>query len=226
MFELDPETIDLISAAFGAFITLVIFSYLLTDKLLFRWALALLVGCGIGYTLGLVVQSSITNFSTQLRLAQSSVEGVLFVIPPLLLGLLLCLRSFAASKRLGWLAGLGNISIGYLVGVGSAVAISGAILGTVIPQINASGTALRMDSDLGELLQGIITPIATITSLLVFSPLQRGKDEQLNLIMVWVRRFGRFCIVVALAVAFSGALTSALTALVVQVWNILELIIG
>lgn len=218
MFGLDNQTIETIGVFIGVVITVMIFSYLLTDKLLFRWGLALLVGCGVGYTLGLAVRFFIVDLWGQLNSAKSVIEKI-FVTLPLLLGLLLCLRSFASSKRLGWLAAFGNISVGYLVGVGTAVAISGAILGTIIPQVTASGTAMNMQG-----WQGIIVIVGVVTSLLTFSPLRHEKDGHPNPVMLWLQRFGRVFIIVALAVAFSGALTSALTALVVRCWYIFDLL--
>ena len=47
---------DILGLIVGAVVTLLIFSYLLGDNVLYRWALALLVGTAIGYTTGIAIQ--------------------------------------------------------------------------------------------------------------------------------------------------------------------------
>jgi len=219
MGTLDPETIGLFV---GAIITLMIFSYLLTDNVLFRWALALLVGGGIGYALGMAWRFVLLDWITKALKSESIPEKVVYAVP-LALGVLLLLKGFTTSKLLGRLAVLGNVAMGYLVGVGTAVALSGALMGTLIPQVTETGTAVTLDKGLPGLLQGIIMLIGTIASLLVFSPHRHEKEGRVRPTMTWIQRVGKFFIILALAVAFSGALTSALSALVMRIWQIAEL---
>jgi len=217
----DPETIGLFV---GAIITLMIFSYLLTDNVLFRWALALLVGGGIGYALGVAWQFVLLDWITKALESESIPEKIVYAVP-LALGVLLLLKGFTTSKLLGRLAVLGNVAMGYLVGVGTAVALSGALMGTLIPQVTETGTAVTLDEGLPGLVQGIIMMIGTIASLLVFSPRRHEKEGRARPAMIWIQRIGKFFIILALAVAFSGALTSALSALVMRIWKIAELVL-
>ncbi len=219
---------DIIGLLIGTVITLMIFGYLLGDTKLFgwafRWALAILVGAGVGYALGVALRFILWDWILSMLRADSVGEKVFYVVP-LLLGCLLLLKWFASSKLklFAGLASLGNISIAYLVGVGTAIALSGVLLGTLIPQTIATGTALSSRSGMG-LIPGLILVVGTVTSLWTFSSRRRtSKDGQMPLLAQWIQRLGHFFIVLALAVAFSGALTSALTSLVVRIWQILEL---
>ena len=219
--DMDPETIGLfVSAA----ITLLIFGYLFADNVLYRWALALLVGGGIGYALGVAWQFVLLDWITKALASDSIPEKVVYVVP-LALGVLLLLKGITGSKFLGQLAVLGNISMGYLVGVGTAVALSGALLGTLIPQAMEAGTAVTLDQGLPGLLQGTVMLIGTLATLLVFSPRRHEKEGRTRPVMMLIQGVGKFFIILALAVTFSGALTSALSALVMRIWQIAELIL-
>jgi multisubunit Na+/H+ antiporter MnhB subunit len=67
-------------------------------------------------------------------------------------------------------------------------------------------------------IQGIVMLIGTITSLLVFSPRPRTHNGEIKPAARWLQRVGNFFVVVALAAAFAGAVTSGLT-LWVERWS-------
>jgi len=209
----------------GVVISLMIFSYLLGDNILYRWALALLVGSSVGYALGMAWLFILKDwFSIVLGAGTASVfERIVYVVP-LILGVLLLLKGLVNIKSMRQIALLGNISIGYLLGVGSGVAISGALTGTLIPQMLATGSAISLDQPQDRLLMGVIAMIGTIASLIVFSPRQKPQNKSLRVLwrgMTWV---GRLFITLALAVVFSGAITTAMTLLIDHIWQIIELI--
>ena len=219
----DLPILDTIGMIVGAIITLMIFSYLLGDNVLYRWALALLVGCGLGYALGIAVLFVLRDW---LMLAQSADSASLqvYYFVPVFLGVLLLFKGFASSKILGPLAVLGNIPMGYLVGIGSAVAISGALLGTLFPQVQSTGSAVSLNIAPLRFLHGVILLVGTITSFLVFSPRPRTQDGEIKPGALWLQRVGRFFIVVALAATFAGAVTSGLTLWVERWAQIIELV--
>jgi len=217
---------DILGLIIGAVITLVIFSYVLGDNVLYRWALALLVGCAVGYATGVAVRLVLEEWITPALAAESLELGLVLAIP-LALGGLLLLKGFPPTRLLGRIAVLGNIPLGYLVGVGAAVAISGAVTGTLIPQVLATGDALKPESDLLTLLQGVIVLLGTVFTLLYFAPrpTEAGSTEgERSPLARWSGRLGQFFLIVALGTAFSGAITSALTALVMRLWRIAELL--
>ena len=210
-------TPDMIGLIVGAALTLIIFSYLLGDNVLYRWVLALLVGSGAGYVMGIALRFLLVDWLGQARTAENSVVRIFYFIP-LFLGILLLLKGFTSSKLLGRLAVLGNIPMAYLLGTGAAVSIAGALLGTLFPQIQATGNTLTMQNFPWGLLQGLVMLTGTMTALLVFSPKARVHEGERKPVVVWLQRIGQFFIIVALAAAFAGAITSGLT-LWVERWS-------
>ncbi len=209
----------------GAILTLLIFSYLLKDTILYRWALALLVGCGVGYGLGLAWHHILREWI--MRTLASSQSGMkLFYAGPLILGTLLLFKGFSPNKALGRLAVLGNIPLAFLVGVGTATAVSGALVGTLIPQMISTGEAFSLEHGSLGLIQGLIIVCGTITTLLVFSSAVKKQVEYGggNLVLNWITRIGQVFIAIALGFTFSGAVTSALTALIMRLWKLSELL--
>jgi hypothetical protein len=208
---------DVIGLIVGAALTIIIFSYLFSDNVLYRWVLALLVGSGAGYVMGIALRFLVLDWLAQARTAESPVVRIFYFVP-LLLGILLLFKGFASSKLLGRFTVLGNIPMGYLLGTGAAVAIAGALLGTLFPQIRATGDALTMANFPWGLLQGVVMLVGTVTALLVFSPRARGREGEIKPAARWLQRTGQFFIIVALATVFAGAITSGLT-LWIERWS-------
>jgi hypothetical protein len=208
----------------GAILTLLIFSYLLKDTILYRWALALLVGCGVGYGLGLAWHHILREWVTH-TLSASTIETYIFYISPLVLGAMLLFKGFASGKPFGRLAGLGNIPLAFLVGVGAATAVSGALVGTLIPQILATGDVLSLENSSFAFIQGLIVVCGTVATLLFFSSSIKKQVEvgEGNTALRWITRIGQVFIAITLGFTFSGAVTSALTALIMRLWNLSEL---
>ena len=219
-----PIDLEMIGLIVGAVLTLMLFSYVFGDNVLYRWALALLVGGSTGYLLGVLLKQVLWGWIL-VALDSSARVGERFVyVIPLLLGVLLIFKGFASPKVQGNLGLLGNITMGFLLGVGAAVAVSGALLGTLIPQMTATGAALSLGKPPWGVLQGLVVMVGVGTSLLVFSPRERNPRGRFGLLWRWTERLGYFFILCALALLFSGALTTALTTLVLQVWRIFHLI--
>jgi hypothetical protein len=220
---------ELLGLVVGAIITVALGSYLIGDNIIYRWVLAILVGAGVGYALGIVLNYLWWDwFFKGMREAQTIVARIRYVVP-MLLGALLLLKAFPRISH--W----GNVSMGAMLGVGAGVAVSGALLGTIIPQIEVAGTAiLSQDS----VFVGILSIAGTICALLVFAsfPLRmasnapHSKWQQVFRVMITgIQNVGRFFIIIGLGMAFSGAITSALTLLVDRLWDfvkLIELIIG
>jgi len=212
---------DLIGLLMGTVITLLIFSYVLGDNFLFRWVLAVLVGGGVGYALGVTWHYVLLRWFTRALNPAAPVTERVFYVIPMFLGMLLLLKGFTSPKFQTRLGLLGNIPMGYLLGVGATVAISGALVGTLIPQAFMVGNAIAASDGLG--VQGVLALMGTIAAFMAFSPRPSDKAGRFYLVEHIWQRIGRFFIVVALAVAFSGAITSALTTLVLQVWRVFQL---
>ena len=213
------ETLGLVA---GAIVTLLIFSYLLKDSVLYRWALALLVGSATGYVLGTAVDFVLRRWIRPALQSPDSTTQVGYIVP-LLLGALLLLKGFPPRRLMGRIATIGNLSLGFLVGVGAAVAVSGALTGTLIPQVLATGAAVTFENGIMGLIQGLVLALGTSVTLLVFT-VRRPAQADASIWGRFWRTLGHFFLAVALGVAFAGAITSGLTALVQRVMQIIELI--
>lgn len=193
----------------GAVLTLLIFSYLLGDNPLYRLALHLFVGALLGYSFGVVLRDVFLD----MVLEQLSTDP-LAVVVPVVLGILLLFKGFPRQ------AYVGNLSVAYLVGVGAAVALSGALLGTLVPQIGATGRALSLASRASfrtGLLDGLLIVVGTVCTLMIFNFAAR---RQGGLAGAWTQivrltsGVGRVFLIVAFGIAFAGALTTSLSVLI------------
>src|SRR5690606_34328912 len=106
------------------------YSYLWKDNWLYRLAVHILVGVSVGYGAAVVLQSAVLPRLRELQQNPAATESLLWFVPVALSLLLL-------FKLVPRIAPLANSTVAALVGVGAAVALVGAIAGTLIPQIIA-----------------------------------------------------------------------------------------
>src|SRR5215211_5951026 len=121
------ELIELISGLIGLLLTLMVFSYLIGDNPLFRIAVYLFIGVASGYAATVV-----WHYVLIPKLFQSLSALNPLSIVPLVFGISLLAK---LSPRFSW---VGNFAMAVLVGVGAAAAVGGALLGTLMPQVQAS----------------------------------------------------------------------------------------
>lgn len=182
-----PETSNTIAIVTGAVLTLMILSYLIGDSFLFRLAVHILVGAGAAYAAVAVID--VLNVRLAQPLIQRNNSGdILVAVVGLILSLLLL---FKASPRSAW---LGNISVGYLIGVGAAVALGGALFGTLGPQVMATASPAGglfgpTNSDGFIFLLNIIILVGTIVTLLSFGYYRTARGSLLGGATTVGRRF-------------------------------------
>ncbi len=208
-------TVDLIGLIVGTLLTLLVLSYILGDNPLYRLALHLLVGATVGYG---VAVTTVTVFRTILPALQSDSPDRARVLIPLILGILLLFKGF--PRWSAW----GNFSTALLVGVGAAVAVGGALVGTIIPQTAAVGSLsgwLREGS--AGLINGLIVMTGTICALLAFA---FAAPRQPTLRRIWngsvgvLGQVGRLFLLAAFGAAFGMALTASLSVMVGRVYAV------
>jgi hypothetical protein len=210
---------DLIPAGISFLVTVLILSYLFGDNPLFRATVYVFVGAAAGYVAA-VAWNEVINPS----LVQPIWTGAIFsdprqialVIP--LLGSALLL--FKMSPRLSH---LGQLPMAYLVGVGAAVAIGGAVMGTLLPQIGATLNGFDLSSGASsadtafKFINGIVVLVGVIGTLVFFQfGATQKADGSVNRnilvnILSWV---GRVYIAITFGVLFAGVYMAALTALI------------
>ncbi len=142
-----------IGVLIGFTLTLFIYSYLFGDNPLYRLAVHLLVGVSAAYAAILIVQQVLLPIYDQIALDPLALDSLLWLIPTMM-ALLLIIKRLPAT----W---LGNIPIAYLIGVGAALALLGAIQGTLFPQIFGIGQVTSA-------WVGVITALFTTITLLSF----------------------------------------------------------
>jgi hypothetical protein len=204
---------DLVTGGISFLLTLMVLSYLIGDNPLFRIAIYIFIGVSAGYVAA-VAWHQVLYPRLVLPLLSASLGERLLLIIPLVLALLLLLK---LSSRT---ASLGTLPMAFLVGVGAAVAIGGAVMGTIFPQTQASMNVFNLATAgqyrLERIFEGVFLLVGTVTTLVYFNfsakataagP-QRGKLVRL---FSWV---GQIFIAITFGVLFAGVFMAALTALI------------
>ena len=192
---------DQIGLWIGFILTLMVFSYLLGDNFLYRLAVYVFVGLAAGFVTMVTVESVLLPWLH--ATVQSGVVGnqVLGAVP-FILGLLLLFKGQQRFHRLG------NLALAFVVGIGTAVALVGAISGTLLPLANATATSVG-----GDALNGFILVLGVVCTLIYFQYLARrvpGGETRRGLVVRAFGAVGQGFIVVTLGALYGGAILSGL----------------
>lgn len=210
---------ELIGGIVGALLTILILSYILGDNPLYRLALHVLVGASVGYA---VAVAAVTVFRRAVLPALlQDVSGRQYgLIIPVLLGVLLLFKSVPR-----W-ASLGNFSTAFLIGVGAAVAMGGALLGTIVPQMSASGSLSNwIQAGPFGLVNGLVVMIGTVCALLAFTFTVREQPGVRGLfgkLIKFAGRIGRLFLLAAFGAMFAGAFSASASVLIGHVYALIE----
>lgn len=213
-------SLELLSALVGLILTLMIFSYLIGDNPLFRVAVYIFIGVSSGYAAAVVWHYVLVPKLFEPLQTSDANQLLLMVIP-----LILCISLLAKlAPRISW---IGNIAMAVLVGVGAAAAIAGALLGTLIPQVQASIDAFDLSggSAFTKLFEGTVMLVGTVATLASFhfsagrAPDGTPKRNRILEIVAWV---GRLFIAITFGVLFAGVYMAALTAMLERLNSIIN----
>ncbi len=170
----------------GAVLTVLVLTYIIGDNVLFRLAAYILIGAGAAYA-AVVVIFDVLWPGIQEALARAAARDFSLLIIEVIALLLGVMVWFKASPRLAW---IGNIPMGYLIGVGAATVLGGAIIGTLGPQIVAAGAPVTSPSGgRPDVILTIIAGFGTIVTLLSFGYYRVGRNDPLQIVNVLGRRF-------------------------------------
>ena len=230
---ISPEMFNLMTGMISFLFTLLVFSYVIGDNPLFRAAVYIFVGVSSGYIAAVAVWLVILPRLVY-PLMSAITSGDMFnltVMLPLVLVSLGALMLILPRQT-----GLGRIVLAFLVGVGAAVTLAGALGGTLIPQVQGTINAFDMDAaaarniGFGEAVgSGAIILIGTVLTLAYFHFGARQKPDGT------MRRFGliealawggRIFIGIALGAVFAGVYAAALTALIERIASLINFILG
>lgn len=217
-------SIELISAVVGFILTLMIFSYLIGDNPLFRIAVYIFIGVSSGYAATVIWQYVLMP---KLIEPLGDPNQLVLLVVPLILSFSLLAK---LSPRISW---IGNFAMAVLVGVGAAAAVGGALLGTLVPQVQASIDAFDFSSATSasdiflRLVDGGVMLVGTSLTLAAFHfSAQRAADgtPKRNRILDGLAWVGRIFIAITFGVLFVGIYLAALTAMIERLSFIINFI--
>jgi len=227
MIGMELNLMDLVGGFVAFFLTLFVLSYALGDNALFRLAIHLFIGVSAGFVLASAFYGVL--WPQLLRpIAFGTTDERLASLVPFLLALLLAAKAF---PRISF---LGSPVTAFLVGVGAATVVGGALLGTLFPQAIASMSLLDVTSIIqsggdvgiaflngGLVLLGLIVTLASFQfgTRIIHSPSIRPIWK----LVYWI---GRFFIAITFGVIFAGVLAASLTALVERFQFILQFLLS
>jgi hypothetical protein len=212
---------DLIWGIVGFALSIMIFSYLIGDNPLFRFAVHIFIGVSAG-VVAVIVIYQVLYPRLVLPFINGTSEQKLVTFFPLVLSILLL---FKVSPRLGK---VGHIPSAYLLGVGVAVTIGGTVLGTIFPQSLSTIESFGKQFSASEKLEGVLILIATISTLLYFyfgANLEMGKPLKRPAWIEWSAKVGQVFILITLGAIFAGVYVTSISALserLTTFWDLLS----
>lgn len=209
---------DIIGSLIAVVLTLMVFSYIIGDNALFRLASHIFVGVAIGYAMIVITHEVFIPTLT----AGSSASATLVAF---LLSFFLLFKIRPTQNVLG--STLGSISLAFVLGVGAALAISGALFGTLLPQVAASIFSLNpadypnTETEVGAVtwLNNVIIFLGTIGTLFYFTFAVRSHGLFSGLregtIRFWAG-MGRLMIIFTLGALFANTVGARVALLVAR----------
>lgn len=192
---------ELIGLIVGLILTLFIFSYVYGDNVLYRLAVHLLIGVSAGYATVVAVREVFIPIGQQIQADPTAPTNVLWFVP---LGLVVLL----ALKWVRPIAWISNSAVAMLVGVGAAVALVGAITGTLLPQVLARSSSNGLLNLLGAFF--------TVCALLYFQFTGRANEDGENVEATWLKyltQIGQAVLMITFGALFASLLSSSLVLL-------------
>jgi hypothetical protein len=224
-----PSSLEFLAGLSSFTFTLLVFSYLIGDNPLFRFSIYSFTGVSAGY-IAAVAWWQVLLPRLVIPLMGGTMGEKLFLFLPMLGALLILMK---LSPRL---AGLARPVMAFLVGVGAAVTIAGALNGTLIPQVGGTVNAFdltaasaRNINPLEALFNALVILCGTIFSLISFHFGARSRpDGSINRsglieIPAWI---GRIFIGITLGVVFAGVYAAALTAMIERIASLIKFLGG
>jgi hypothetical protein len=214
---------DVLVGLLSFLFTLMILSYLVGDNPLFRVAIHIFVGVTAGYVTLIVFQQVILN-KLILPMAGGDWVRTIVLIFPAIMGLFLLTK---IHPKYQW---LGRWVVAFLVGVGAAATVAGALTGTLLPQTWASINlfdvqGLEPKAAAERLTEGFFILLGTLTTLAYFQFSVRqsaAKSGRRGLFMRIVSAVGEIFLAITFGALFAGVLASALAAMVNRIQSIVD----
>ncbi len=198
--------LSLATGLLGVVLTLMVFSRLLGDNPAFRTVQYLFVGVSIGYAFVVIYHqvlrpnavAAVAALNDPLRL------GVLLL--PFMLGILLLAR-VAGRQQISWVA---NLPLALIFGVGAALALGGALVGTLMPQLR--DLARPISGDPAQAVGAVLLALGVVLTLCYFY-FTVPRETLAGRVVAVGARMGRWLLMIAFGFFLAGGLLTYLTAL-------------
>ena len=217
MIVFDPNNLDLLGTILGYGFTLIIFSFIIGDNLLFRFAIHVFVGVAAGYVTVMTWYNVLLPGIVVPIIGGSQAERF-FALLALVLSILLFMKVF--QRLSGW----GSPVVAYLVGVGAATVIGGAVLGTLFPQVLASINLFDFPGLFEDsvpvwmqISNAVVILVGTFSALIFFHFGARYGHDRHPERAAWISAIawiGQIFIAITFGVVFAGVYIASMTAFV------------
>ncbi len=198
-------------------LTLMVLSYILGDNPLFKLAEHIFVGVSVGY---------IILVAWHLVIVPAASWPLAAKLPPFLLGLLLVLKILPAQSQI--VSALGAVALAFLIGVGAAAAVGGALLGTLYPQaLSTAAINLNFNNPLyadapypwmhNQWLSSLVIILGVIGTFFYFTFMHRPQGFLGGFREGFVNFFagmGRWVILITLGALFANTVSARIALLV------------
>mgnify|MGYP001090453502 CR=1 FL=1 len=222
---------EIIWGSVGLLLTVMVLSYLIGDNVLFKFAAHVFIGLTAGYLVVLIINQILVPLMVEPMIAGSNIERLWLAIPIVLVALLLL-------GQLPRFSGVSSLPLAFLAGLTAAIAIGGAVFGTLIPQslvvveafdpaqwyADPSRTWLRI-------LEAVVMLAGVVGTLSYFhfgrkrAPANAIEETQRPRVFEALGKVGQVFIGITLGAVFAGLFSSALFALIDRIIFIREMIV-
>jgi len=211
---------ELIWGTVGFLLTIMVLSYLIGDNAFFRIAVHLFIGLTGGY-LSVLIINHVLIPGLVTPLLTDTWPDIMWTVIPAVLNLLLVISQIPRLKNIR------KIPLAYLVGTTAALAIGGAVFGTLIPQsrtiINTFDPvdwAKHSEGPWFSILDASIMLIGTVSTLSYFyfgrkrKPKNTKEEAQPPRVIHLFGKIGEVFIGITLGAVFAGLFSTSLVALI------------
>ena len=217
---------ELFTLIIGVALTVMVFSYILGDRLFFGIATHILIGVSAGFLALVVIQKIILPYLVK-PLANVTDPGFLLALVPLALSILVVLMLFRRGTQAG------AIPLAFLGGVLAALAIIGVTRGTLAPQILSMIGRFEPGKLMHEaqpqwsaIVEALMILLGVISVLFVFHHRGQAKAGEVvrPIFLQGIGSIGQIFIGITFGALFVGLFSTALIALISSLSDIIYFI--
>jgi len=217
---------ELFTLIIGVALTVMVFSYILGDRLFFGIATHILIGVSAGFLALVVIQKIILPYLVK-PLANVTDPGFLLALVPLALSILVVLMLFRRGTQAG------AIPLAFLGGVLAALAIIGVTRGTLAPQILSMIGRFEPGKLMHEaqpqwsaIVEALMILLGVISVLFAFHHRGQSKAGEVvrPIFLQGIGSIGQIFIGITFGALFVGLFSTALIALISSLSDIIYFI--